>query len=306
MSKKVVIALGGNALGNNLKEQQEALTHTSSIIVDLIEEGHQVIITHGNGPQVGKIHQLVNQNSDEVIPLYVSVAMSQGYIGFDLSRKISAELSKRNIQKKVDYLLSQVVVDREDEAFVHPTKPIGAFVDESTSKQLEAQGYTMIDDSGRGYRRVVPSPMPKHVIELESITSLSNSGHVVICTGGGGIPVVTSETGYQGVEAVIDKDRASALLAKEVDADILFILTAVEKVAINYGKPNQKWLSTMSIEETYQYIDEGHFAPGSMLPKVEAALAFVEAGKGKKTIISLLDKAKDALDGKTGTVIVSE
>lgn len=306
MSKKVVIALGGNALGNNLKEQQEALTHTSSIIVDLIEEGHQVIITHGNGPQVGKIHQLVNQNSDEVIPLYVSVAMSQGYIGFDLSRKISAELSKRNIQKKVDYLLSQVVVDREDEAFVHPTKPIGAFVDESTSKQLEAQGYTMIDDSGRGYRRVVPSPMPKHVIELESITSLSNSGHVVICTGGGGIPVVTSETGYQGVEAVIDKDRASALLAKEVDADILFILTAVEKVAINYGKPNQKWLSTMSIEETYQYIDEGHFAPGSMLPKVEAALSFVEAGKGKKTIISLLDKAKDALEGKTGTVIVSE
>ena len=306
MSKKIVIALGGNALGNNLKEQQEALTHTSSIIVDLIEEGHQVIITHGNGPQVGKIHQLVNQNSDEVIPLYVSVAMSQGYIGFDLSRKISAELSKRNIQKKVDYLLSQVVVDREDEAFAHPTKPIGAFVDESTSKQLEAQGYTMIDDSGRGYRRVVPSPMPKHVIELESITSLSNSGHVVICTGGGGIPVVTSETGYQGVEAVIDKDRASALLAKEVDADILFILTAVEKVAINYGKQNQKWLSTMSIEETYQYIDEGHFAPGSMLPKVEAALAFVEAGKGKKTIISLLDKAKDALDGKTGTVIVSE
>lgn len=306
MSKKIVIALGGNALGNNLKEQQEALTHTSSIIVDLIEEGHQVIITHGNGPQVGKIHQLVNQNSDEVIPLYVSVAMSQGYIGFDLSRKISAELSKRNIQKKVDYLLSQVVVDREDEAFVHPTKPIGAFVDESTSKQLEAQGYTMIDDSGRGYRRVVPSPMPKHVIELESITSLSNSGHVVICTGGGGIPVVTSETGYQGVEAVIDKDRASALLAKEVDADILFILTAVEKVAINYGKPNQKWLSTMSIEETYQYIDEGHFAPGSMLPKVEAALSFVEAGKGKKTIISLLDKAKDALEGKTGTVIVSE
>lgn len=306
MSKKIVIALGGNALGNNLKEQQEALTHTSSIIVDLIEEGHQVIITHGNGPQVGKIHQLVNQNTDEVIPLYVSVAMSQGYIGFDLSRKISAELAKRKIDKKVDYLLSQVVVDGKDPAFEHPTKPIGAFVDETTSKQLESQGYSMIEDSGRGYRRVVPSPIPQHVIELESIISLSNEGHVVICTGGGGISVVESDSGYQGVEAVIDKDRASALLAKEVDADILFILTAVEKVAINFGKVNQKWLSTMSIEETYQYIEEGHFAPGSMLPKVEAALAFVEAGKGKKTIISLLDKAKEALDGKTGTVIVSE
>ncbi|MDP2814707.1 MAG: carbamate kinase [Erysipelotrichaceae bacterium] len=301
---KIVIALGGNALGNDLKEQDSALTHSAHIIASLINQGHDVLITHGNGPQVGKIHQVMNTQLE--IPLYVSVAMSQGYIGFDLTRKLHHALSSLGINVPVDYVLTMVEVDADDPAFQHPTKPIGGFMDEATAAVLMKEGIAVVEDSGRGYRRVVASPKPKHITNLVSIQDALKQHHVVVCAGGGGIPVVTSKEGYIGVEAVIDKDSASALLAKELDVDVLFILTAVEKVAVNYGTPQQQWLSNMSIEETKRFISEGHFAPGSMLPKVEAALSFVSGAKNKTTIITLLDKASEALKGETGTRIVSD
>ena len=301
---KIVIALGGNALGNDLNEQEVALAHSAQIIASLVKQGHDVIITHGNGPQVGKIHQVMNKEIE--IPLHVSVAMSQGYIGFDLTRKLEHALKVEGIDAPVDYVLTMVEVDPHDSAFNHPTKPIGAFMDEESAKALEAQGVAVIEDSGRGYRRVVASPKPKNITNLKSIQDAIKHHHVVVCAGGGGIPVVSTSQGYVGVEAVIDKDSASSLLASQLDVDVLFILTAVEKVAINYGKPSQKWLTTMSIEETRQYIKEGHFAPGSMLPKVEAALNFVNGKKNKTTIITLLDKATEALIGETGTRIVSD
>ncbi|MBS3987131.1 MAG: carbamate kinase [Erysipelothrix sp.] len=301
---KIVIALGGNALGNDLKEQESALTHSADIIASLIQQGHDVLITHGNGPQVGKIHQVMNTQLD--IPLYVSVAMSQGYIGFDLTRKLQHALTKHGVNVPVDYVLTMVEVDPNDPAFTNPTKPIGGFMDEVTAAGLVKEGVPVVEDSGRGYRRVVASPKPKHITNLTSIQDALNQHHVVVCAGGGGIPVISTDQGYVGVEAVIDKDSASALLAKELDVDVLFILTAVEKVAVYYGTPKQQWLSSMSVEETKQYIQEGHFAPGSMLPKVEAALSFVSQAKDKTTIITLLDKASEALKGETGTRIVSD
>jgi carbamate kinase len=301
---KIVIALGGNALGNDLKEQDVALTHSANIIASLVKDGHDVIITHGNGPQVGKIHQVMNTQLD--IPLHVSVAMSQGYIGFDLVRKLEHALKLVGVDVPVDYALTMVEVDPLDPAFKHPTKPIGGFMSEEDALKLVKEGVPVIEDSGRGYRRVVASPKPKHITNFKSVQDAMKHHHVVVCAGGGGIPVVSTDDGYVGVEAVIDKDSASALLAKELDVDVLFILTAVEKVAINYGKPTQKWLASMSVEETHQYIKEGHFAPGSMLPKVEAALTFVSGKTNKTTIITLLDKASEALRGETGTRIVSE
>lgn len=301
---KIVIALGGNALGNDLKEQDSALTHSAQIIASLVKDGHDVIITHGNGPQVGKIHQVMNTQLE--IPLHVSVAMSQGYIGFDLVRKLEHALHLEGVHVPVDYVLTMVEVDSHDKAFSHPTKPIGGFMNEALALELVKQGVPVVEDSGRGYRRVVASPKPKHITNLKSIQDAMQKHHVVVCAGGGGIPVVHTPHGYEGVEAVIDKDSASALLAKELDVDVLFILTAVEKVAVYYGTPKQRWLSTMSISETHQFIKEGHFAPGSMLPKVEAALTFVSGAKNKTTIITLLDKASEALKGETGTRIVSE
>lgn len=301
---KIVIALGGNALGNDLKEQESALTHSVDIIASLIQQGHDVLITHGNGPQVGKIHQVMNTQLD--IPLYVSVAMSQGYIGFDLTRKLQHALTVHGVNVPVDYVLTMVEVDPKDPAFTHPTKPIGGFMDEATASALVKEGIPVVEDSGRGYRRVVASPKPQHITNLTSIQDALNQHHVVVCAGGGGIPVIATDQGYVGVEAVIDKDSASALLAKELDVDVLFILTAVEKVAVYYGTPKQQWLASMSIEETKQFIQEGHFAPGSMLPKVEAALSFVSGAKNKTTIITLLDKASEALKGETGTRIVSD
>lgn len=301
---RIVIALGGNALGNDLKEQESALTHSADIIASLIQQGHDVLITHGNGPQVGKIHQVMNTQLE--IPLYVSVAMSQGYIGFDLTRKLQHALTMHGVNVPVDYVLTMVEVDPNDSAFTNPTKPIGGFMDEATASALVKEGIPVVEDSGRGYRRVVASPKPQHITNLTSIQDALNQHHVVVCAGGGGIPVIATDQGYVGVEAVIDKDSASALLAKELDVDVLFILTAVEKVAVYYGTPKQQWLASMSIEETKQFIQEGHFAPGSMLPKVEAALSFVSGAKNKTTIITLLDKASEALKGETGTRIVSD
>lgn len=306
--KKIVIALGGNALGNNHEEQQTAVANTAKTIVDLVEQGIQVIVTHGNGPQVGMIQTAMDELRSHhdiygVTPLPSSVAMSQGYIGFDLQNAIKYELKKRNIDRKVSTILSQVEVDENDPAFQNPSKPIGKFMTGEEAQEYERKGIKCIEDSGRGYRIVVASPMPKRIRELETIKTLVNAGHIVITCGGGGVPVVERDGKLVGVNAVIDKDNVSSLLAANLDADFLVILTAVEKVAINFGKENQEGLSDLSCKQAKEYIAQGEFAPGSMLPKVEAAVRFAESGKNKRALITLLEKASDGIAGKTGTWI---
>ena len=311
MGKRIVIALGGNALGNNLPEQMIAVKQTAKAIADLIQEGHQVIIAHGNGPQVGMIQkamaELTRSEPDKYIPcpLSVCVAMSQGYIGYDLQNGLREELLDRGIQKGVSTVLTQVEVDPADPAFQHPTKPIGAFMSKEEADRLVAErGYDVIEDAGRGYRRVVASPKPVSIVEIESIRDMVDAGLVVVACGGGGIPVFQTEGHHlKGAAAVIDKDFASCTLAQQLDADMLIILTAVEKVAVNFGKPDQKWLDALTPEQARAYMDEGQFAPGSMLPKVQAAVAFAESKPGRSALITLLEKAKDGIEGKTGTVI---
>ncbi len=309
---KVLIALGGNALGNTPQEQLELVQGSAKPIVDLIEQGHDVIIAHGNGPQVGTINLAFEKGSSEhtnipSMPFAECGAMSQGYIGYHLQNAIREELLTRSIDKSVAAIVSQVVVAKDDPAFKNPTKPIGSFYSKEEAEKLMAEtGDTYVEDSGRGYRRVIPSPKPMKVVEKDIIEDLVNAGRIVIAAGGGGIPVIEEDNhALRGVEAVIDKDSASECLADELDADFLFILTAVEKIAINFGKPNQQDLDQLSIQEAEKLIEEGHFAPGSMLPKVEAALHFVSAKEGRKSIITSLDKAKDAITGKTGTVITN-
>lgn len=308
MGKRIVIALGGNALGKNLEEQRKAVKITSSAIADLIEQGHEVIISHGNGPQVGMIHAAMSEYhkidpSTSNAELAVSVAMSQGYIGNDLESALREELLNRNIKKQVVTLMTQVVVDAADPAFSKPTKPIGSFMTKEEADAAEKRGLNVMEDAGRGYRQVVASPKPIDIAEIEGIKTLCDAGVIVIACGGGGIPVVKKGNALCGVPAVIDKDFASAKMAQLLKADCLIILTAVEKVAINFNKPNQKWLSEISVAEARQYISEGHFAPGSMLPKVEAAIQFAESGKDAYALITLLEKAKEAIEGKSGTII---
>jgi carbamate kinase len=314
MGKRIVVALGGNALGNNLPEQMAAVKQTAKAIADLIEGGNEVIIAHGNGPQVGMIQAAMTEltRSDPVkyipCPLSVCVAMSQGYIGYDLQNALREELLDRGINKGVATVLTQVEVDPEDPAFKNPTKPIGSFMTkEEADKMVAERGYQVVEDAGRGYRRVVASPKPKSVVELDTIRALVDSDHIVVACGGGGIPVFKTEGHHlKGAAAVIDKDFASEVLAEQLDADYLIILTAVEKAAINFGKPEQKWLDTISVAEAEQYCAEGHFAPGSMLPKVQAAMRFAESKPGRRALITLLEKARDGIDGKTGTVVVNE
>ena len=311
MGKRIVIALGGNALGNNLPEQMIAVQKTAKAIADLIQEGHEVIIAHGNGPQVGMIQkamaELTRSDPEKYIPcpLSVCVAMSQGYIGYDLQNALREELLNRGIDKGVATVLTQVEVDPKDPAFAHPTKPIGAFMTkEEADKMVAERGYDVIEDAGRGYRRVVASPLPQSIVELDTIRALVDTDHVVVACGGGGIPVFKTDGHHlKGAAAVIDKDFASCVLAQQVGADFLVILTAVEKVAVNFGKPDQKWLDTLTPDEARKYIGEGHFAPGSMLPKVEAAVRFAESGPGRSALITLLEKAADGIAGRTGTVI---
>lgn len=314
MGKRIVVALGGNALGNNLPEQMAAVKQTAKAIADLIEGGNEVIIAHGNGPQVGMIQAAMTEltRSDPVkyipCPLSVCVAMSQGYIGYDLQNALREELLDRGINKGVATVLTQVEVDPEDPAFKNPTKPIGSFMTkEEADKMVAERGYQVVEDAGRGYRRVVASPRPQAVVELDTIRALVDSDHIVVACGGGGIPVFKTEGHHlKGAAAVIDKDFASEVLAEQLDADYLIILTAVEKAAINFGKPEQKWLDTISVAEAEQYCAEGHFAPGSMLPKVQAAMRFAESNPGRRALITLLEKARDGIDGKTGTVVVNE
>jgi len=309
--KRIVLALGGNALGDNLHEQMIAVKSASKAIADLIEDGYEVVITHGNGPQVGMINLAMEtaakfEEKMFYIPMSVCVALSQGYIGYDIQNALREELLHRGIAKPVATIITQTLVDGDDPAFDDPSKPIGAFYSKEEAVEMTQRGYDMKEDAGRGWRRVIASPKPIHIVESETVRALLDAGQIPVAAGGGGIPVKkTKERLLKGTSAVVDKDFASAKLAEELDADMLIILTAVEKVAIRFGTPDQEWLSEMSAGDAERYIEEGHFAPGSMLPKVEAALSFVKSGTGRKALITMLSKAREGLAGKTGTVIYS-
>lgn len=310
--KKLVIALGGNALQEagkpaTAQAQLEVVEKTSEYIADIVERGYEVIVAHGNGPQVGRIviQNEVASAATPAMPFDVCGAMSQGMIGYHIQQGLSKVLRHRGINKNVVTVVTQVVVDKDDPKFKAPSKPIGPFYTEEEAKAIAAEkGYTMKEDAGRGWRRVVASPLPVEIVELDAVKTLNDAGFVVVTVGGGGIPVIRNEAGdLEGVAAVIDKDLASEKLARDMDADALVILTAVEKVSINFKKPDQKDLDRMSAAEAKQYIKEGHFAPGSMLPKIEAALNFVESKPGRVAIITSLDKAADAIEGRAGTTI---
>ena len=311
MSKRIVVALGGNALGKNLPEQMQAVQVTSKAIVDLIEQGNEVVVVHGNGPQVGMIAnamtELTRSDPEKYIPCPLSVcgAMSQGYIGYDLQNALREEMERRGIAKGVATVLSQVEVDPADPAFQNPTKPIGSFMSKEEAEQLkESRNYDFVEDSGRGYRRVVASPKPQRIVELDTISSLVAADHVVIACGGGGIPVEpTGNHHLKGAAAVIDKDFAAELLAESLDADYLVILTAVEKVAVRFGKPDEEWLDALTPERARELADAGEFGKGSMEPKVLACAKFAESKPGRSALITLLEKARDGIDGKTGTTV---
>lgn len=311
MAEKIVIALGGNALQSGKSEataeaQLEVVKKTCEYIADISCKGYEIGLVHGNGPQVGRI-LLASETAKDVtpaMPFDVCGAMSQGYIGYHLQQALKYALNKRDKNIPVLTVATQMIVEKKDPAFQNPTKPIGPFYSEEEAKALETEkGYTMKEDAGRGWRRVVASPLPRKIVEIGAVKKLWDSSIVISC-GGGGIPVVENMDGtMEGVAAVIDKDFAAELLAEQVGADVLMILTEVEKVAVNFNKPDQKDLDKLNLEDAVKYIDEGQFAPGSMLPKVEAAMKFVRANPNKKAIITSLDKAIDALEGKTGTVI---
>jgi len=300
---KIVVALGGNALGNNVEEQLANAKLAAASIVDLAAAGHSVVVAHGNGPQVGAIKVALDVGGF-VVPMPECTAMSQGYIGFHLQQALGNELAARGVKKEVATVLTQVVVDKNDPAFGNPTKPIGAYCDEATAKKLMAEtGKTYAEDAGRGWRWVVPSPLPVGIREAATIKFLADNEYMVIACGGGGMPVVASDNGYVGIDAVIDKDFASAKMAELIGADVLVILTAVDRVKINFNKPDEKSLDVLTVAEAQKYAEEGHFAKGSMLPKVEAAIKFAASGMGKKAIIGSLEQASDAIAGKSGTSI---
>lgn len=310
MKQKIVIALGGNALQSSKSQasaeaQLEVVKQTCEHIAKISESGYEIAVVHGNGPQVGRIVMASEaaQNVTPVMPFDVCGAMSQGYIGYHIQQCLKYALNKTNRNIPVVTVATQVVVEKDDPAFNNPTKPIGSFYSEEEARRLEAEkGYVMKEDAGRGYRRVVPSPLPRKIVEIDAVRQLWDSTIVIAC-GGGGIPVIEKMDGtLEGVAAVIDKDFSAELLAEQVNADILMILTEVENVSINFNKPNEKKLEHVSLAEAAKYIEEGHFPPGSMLPKVEAAMKFVRAFPHKKAIITSLDKAVEALEGKTGTV----
>lgn len=313
MGRVAVVAIGGNSLIKDkdhveVKYQWEAVRETCRHIADLIAEGWNVVITHGNGPQVGFILRRNELAAHEVhtTPLDVIVADTQGSIGYMLQQSLDAEFARRGMDRRAITMVTQVVVDPADPAFQHPTKPIGGFLTKEQAERFAAEGWPVVEDAGRGWRRVVPSPEPVEIVEEAAIRDAVRRGWTVIAVGGGGIPVVREPDGsLRGVAAVIDKDRASSLLATRIQADLFLISTAVERVALNYGKPNQRWLDRMTVSEAKRYIQEGHFAPGSMLPKVEACIRFLEAG-GERAIITSPENITRALRGESGTWIVPE
>lgn len=311
MSARIVIALGGNALGNTPEEQKQKIDEAAPALVGLISQGYEIIVSHGNGPQVGMINLAFTESSgaNKKIPpidLPECTAMSQGYIGYHLQNGIKRELRREGMPWHVATMITQVVVDKDDPAFKNPTKPIGPYYTEAEAKKIMEQtpGAVYLEDAGRGWRRMVPSPAPSGIVERDSILNLLDNEFIVIACGGGGIPVIKRGDGdYEGVNAVIDKDFASAHLAEVCDADYLFILTAVPKVAINWGEPTQMFIDKMSVAEAERYCEEGHFAPGSMLPKVRAAIKFARSKVGRRAIIAALEEAPLAIRGLAGTEI---
>ena len=309
--KTVVIALGGNALGNTPQEQLELVQNTAKHIVDMIEEGTNVVVSHGNGPQVGMINNAfayaaANDDKTPDMPFPEAGAMSQGYIGYQLSQAILNDMKLRGIDRSTACVVTQTVVDPSDPAFRNPTKPVGAFLSEEEAKAKAAEtGWTFKEDAGRGWRQVVASPKPVRIVEFDAVKDLMDGGYVVVSTGGG-VPVFEKDGLYEGVPAVIDKDRSSALMAAELGADMLVILTAVEKVCVNFNTPEQEQISEMTVSQAREYIAQGQFAPGSMLPKVEACIEYVEAYPEGKALITSLECAAAGLRGETGTVIVAD
>lgn len=306
---KIVVALGGNALGNSPQEQLKLVENTSKSLVALIQKGHEVVISHGNGPQVGSINLGLNfaaeHDQGPAFPFPECGAMSQAYIGYQLQQSLQNELHNLDIKKPVVTLVTQTVVSKDDPAFENPTKPIGKFYDKDLADTIaKERHYTFVEDSGRGYRRVVPSPQPTEIVELPSIEDLINNGSLVIAGGGGGIPVVKDDRGdLHGVDAVIDKDKSSAILAAHIKSDKLIILTAVDYIFINFGKENEEKLTKVTTADMEKYIEEGQFAKGSMLPKVEASLEFIEKNPEGEVLITSLENLDAALEGKVGTVI---
>ena len=308
MKKKVVVALGHRALGTTLPEQKEAVKRSAGMIADLIEEGYQVAITHSNAPQLGMIHTALNEfgksHTDYTqAPMSVCSAMSQGYIGYDLQNAIRTELLDRGIFRTVSTILTQVTVDPYDEAFYTPTKVLGRYMSAEDAAAERKKGNYVVEEPGKGFRRVVSAPNPVSIVEIEAIKALVNADQVVIACGGGGIPVLEQDHRPKGASAVIEKDLAAGKLAEELDADELIILTSVEKVCINLGKENEEELGEITVEEAKQYMEEGHFGVYNMLPKFRASVEFIEQREGREAIITSYDKLMEGLKGKTGTII---
>ena len=306
--KRIVMALGHDALGTNLPEQKKAVAATSKLIADFIQNGWQVAVVHSNAPQVGMIHTAMNElcsnHEDEgytPAPMSVCSAMSQGYIGYDLQNGIRSALLKRGIYKPVSTVLTQVMVDPYDESFYNPVKKIGRYMTRAQADAEEAKGNYVTEVSGKGWQRIVSAPKPVGIVEIDTIRTLMDADQIVISCGGGGIPVMEQGCELRGASAVIEKDLVSGLLAKEIDADVLMILTDVEQVSLNYGKADEAPLSHMSVEEAEKYAEEGQFGTSSMLPKIDAALSFLKAGKNRSAIITTMAKAEDAVNGKAGT-----
>mgnify|MGYP002587827158 FL=1 len=308
--KRIVMALGHDALGTNLPEQKKAVAATSKLIADFIQNGWQVAVVHSNAPQVGMIHTAMNElcsnHEDEgytPAPMSVCSAMSQGYIGYDLQNGIRSALLKRGIYKPVSTVLTQVMVDPYDESFYNPVKKIGRYMTRAQADAEEAKGNYVTEVSGKGWQRIVSAPKPVGIVEIDTIRTLMDADQIVISCGGGGIPVMEQGCELRGASAVIEKDLVSGLLAKEIDADVLMILADVEQVSLNYGKADEAPLSHMSVEEAEKYAEEGQFGTSSMLPKIDAALSFLKAGKNRSAIITTMAKAEDAVNGKAGTTI---
>lgn len=308
MKKRVVVALGHRALGTTLPEQQEAVKKTSKVIADLIEDGYQVAITHSNAPQVGMIHTAMNEfgkahENYTAAPMSVCSAMSQGYIGYDLQNAIREELLNRGIYRTVSTILTQVVVDPYDEAFYTPTKILGRYMNAEEANEERKKGNYVVEEPGKGFRRIVSAPNPVRIVEIDAIKALLDADQIVIACGGGGIPVLEQDNHLKGASAVIEKDLTAGKMAEDTKADELIILTSVEQVKINLGRDNEEALGAISVEDAKKYMEEGHFGEYNMLPKLSASVSFIEKGEGRSALITSFDKLKDALKGKTGTKI---
>lgn len=308
MKKKVVVALGHRALGTTLPEQKVAVKNTAKVIADLVEEGYQIVITHSNAPQLGMIHMAMNEfgkhhDNYTAAPMSVCSAMSQGYIGYDLQNGIRQELLNRGIFRTVSTILTQVIVDPYDEAFYTPTKVLGRYMNVEDAAEERKKGNYVVEEPGRGFRRVVAAPNPVSIVEIDAVKALVDAGQIVVAGGGGGIPVLQQDHALKGASAVIEKDLVAGKLAEGIEADELIILTSVDKVSINLGKENEEMLGEISVEEAKKYMEDGHFGIYNMLPKFRASVEFIEKGEGREAMITSIDKLKEAVEGKNGTII---